>query len=74
MKVLAALCTGTPERLPAVFAPAGHEPSLLAEIARLRAEGHRVVQALPGQSGGAREAACERELQAEGAGWRLASL
>lgn len=74
MKVLAALCAGSPACLPAVFAPAGHEPALLAEIARLRAAGHRVVQALPGQSGGARESACERELQAEGAGWRLASI
>jgi ATP phosphoribosyltransferase regulatory subunit len=74
MKLLAALSPRSRDEPTAVFAPAGHEPALLAEIARLRAAGHRVVQALPGQAGGAMEADCTQCLQQDGPHWRLAPL
>ena len=74
MKLLAALSPRRRQEPTAVFAPAGHEPMLLAEIARLRAAGHRVVQALPEQAGGATEADCAQVLRQDGAHWRLEPL
>lgn len=74
MKLLAALSPRRRDELPAVFAPAGNEPALLAEVARLRTAGHRVVQALPGQAGGAAEADCTQILRHDGKQWRLEPL
>jgi ATP phosphoribosyltransferase regulatory subunit len=45
-----------------VFVPYGDDPRLAARSAELRREGARVVQALPGQRGGAKEMGCELEL------------
>jgi ATP phosphoribosyltransferase regulatory subunit len=45
-----------------VLAPAGDDPALEAEIARLRAAGERVVVRLPGTTASARELGCDREL------------
>lgn len=47
---------------PGILAPCSPDPALQAAVARLRAEGHRVVSALPGQTGGAREAGCREQL------------
>lgn len=38
-------------------------------VRELRAAGERVVHRLPGQAGGARDLACDRELVREGGGW-----
>jgi ATP phosphoribosyltransferase regulatory subunit len=52
-----------------IFAPWDEDAALLAEVARLRANGERVVFALPGQSGDARTMACDRQLVQEGEHW-----
>lgn len=53
-----------------IFAPALPDPALRAEVERLRGAGERVINELPGQSGGAREAGCAEVLVFEGERWR----
>jgi len=56
-----------------IYAPLGDLAELRGAIALLRAEGERVVQALPGQAGGARELGCDRELVSEQGRWVVRS-
>lgn len=51
---------GEGEVAPAVAAPAGEDVALREAIAALRAQGQRVLQSLPGETG--RPAGCDREL------------
>jgi ATP phosphoribosyltransferase regulatory subunit len=74
LKVLAALGTGPGLRLRRIYAPAGNAPDLLAAMREYRSAGYTVVQALPGQHGGARELGCEQIMQCEGGSWQLADL
>jgi len=53
-----------------IFAPALPDLALRAEVERLRGAGERVINELPGQSGGAREAGCAEVLVFEGERWR----
>lgn len=57
-----------------IFAPAATDAALQAKIQALRAEGERVVCALPGQTGGAREAGCSRELVAQAGDWVIQTI
>lgn len=56
---------------PAVFAPWDQSPVLQERIAQLRAAGKRVICALPGQQGGAREMGCHETLSFNGSDWEL---
>lgn len=58
--------------LSGILAPAGEEPGLRAEIARLRAAGERVVMQLPGIEVSARELGCDRQLVRREGKWVLA--
>jgi ATP phosphoribosyltransferase regulatory subunit len=58
------------QRRGGIFAPAAPDKALCAEVDRLRALGERVVNALPGQSGGALEAGCAEALVFEGERWQ----
>lgn len=58
----------------AVFAPAEYAPDLARAIAELRRAGVQVICALPGQSGGAREMGCDRELVQQGGQWVVNKL
>lgn len=58
----------------AVFAPALDAPALADAIRALRAAGERVIVALPGQAGGAREMGCDRELVEQGGNWIVKTL
>lgn len=58
----------------AVFAPPGADPVLAEAIHALRAAGERVIVALPGQSGGAREMGCDRELVEQDGNWTVKTL
>jgi ATP phosphoribosyltransferase regulatory subunit len=72
LKTLLALSGGMREEAPGgVLAPWSDEPALLAEVARLRREGERVIWLLPGQPGGARQMGCDRELVRVGEQWRV---
>ncbi|MGE4475022.1 MAG: ATP phosphoribosyltransferase regulatory subunit [Stutzerimonas sp.] len=58
-----------------IWAPEGAEPTLWAEIARLRQSGERVIQALEGQSQAeALEAGCDRSLVRGKDGWKVMPL
>jgi ATP phosphoribosyltransferase regulatory subunit len=70
LKLLAAISGVATETSPPIFAPAGAAPELLAAIAACRTTGQSVIQALPGQAGGAREAGCARELVYRDGHWR----
>lgn len=65
-KVLS-LVTATNPEVRGIFAPGsaggGDDAALMVAIQTLRTTGERVIQALPGQSGGAAEMGCDRELQ-----------
>jgi ATP phosphoribosyltransferase regulatory subunit len=58
----------------AVYAPHCDDPRLHLEIERLRAEGHRVICALPGQSGGADEMGCNQRFERIGDQWQIISI
>jgi len=58
-----------------VWAPDNHDLYLWQAVRRLRSEGERVVQALPGQSeADAREAGCDRLLVLRDGRWQVAPL
>ncbi|MGD8567120.1 MAG: ATP phosphoribosyltransferase regulatory subunit [Gammaproteobacteria bacterium] len=52
-----------------IFAPADDDDALQEVIAQLRAKGERVICALPGQTGGAEQMGCDRQLIKEKNSW-----
>lgn len=58
----------------AILAPWPEDDALHAEALRLRAQGERVVLALPGHQGTWREAGCDRILVRRGDDWIIESL
>lgn len=62
------------EATPAIFAPADAEPTLAVKIASLRAEGHVVVQAFPGEHVNLEELNCDRELSNFNSGWHVVAI
>ena len=62
------------EATPAIFAPADAEPTLAVKIASLRAEGHVVVQAFPGEHVNLEELNCDRELSNFNSGWHVVTI
>ncbi len=63
------------QEISGIWAPDSHDPYLWYEVKRLRAEGQRVVQALPGQEvASAQEAGCDRQLVLSGGRWQVAAL
>ena len=58
----------------AVRAPWGAEPGLRAAVARLRAAGEVVIQALPGHEHDQEEFACDRALVRQGDAWVVEAL
>lgn len=69
LKLLASLASSPVGDMRAILAPVGSDASLLAAITSLRASGEQVIQALPGQAGGAREMGCNRELTSRDGRW-----
>jgi ATP phosphoribosyltransferase regulatory subunit len=57
-----------------VFAPAEGDPALRQRVDELRAEGRRVVVALPGQSGDADTMSCGEALVKQGDNWVVKTL
>ncbi|MCW8847289.1 MAG: ATP phosphoribosyltransferase regulatory subunit [Sedimenticola sp.] len=60
--------------LPGIFAPADADPALRQRVTALRAEGRRVIVALPGQIGDASTMSCGEALVKQGAEWVIKSL
>ena len=59
---------------PAVFAPSSDVPGLHEAIEKLRARGEAVVCELPGQTAGAREMNCDRELALARGRWKVRAI
>ncbi len=73
LKVLAEL-TPRQQVSTGIFAVVDDDPVLESQIATLRASGERVVHALPGQQGSAREMGCDRILQSTDNGWSVVAV
>lgn len=54
-----------------IFVSAEIEPGLMAEVARLRASGERVVRQLPGDGARAADCGCDRVLSKRDGKWRV---
>ncbi len=54
-----------------IFAPVSDDAALQCRIAELRAQGQRVICALPGQVGGAEEMGCTHVLERQGETWDI---
>ncbi|CAK0771198.1 ATP phosphoribosyltransferase regulatory subunit [Gammaproteobacteria bacterium] len=63
-----------PKKSDGIYAPALVDATLDARIHSLRAHGERVVQALPGQSGGPMEMDCSRELVWQLGEWNICEI
>ncbi|MDH5786058.1 MAG: ATP phosphoribosyltransferase regulatory subunit [Chromatiales bacterium] len=74
LKQILSLVAATTPDVRGIFAPAGGDVVMLSAIAELRASGERVIQALPGQSAGAAEMGCDRELVLQGGSWRTVAV
>lgn len=68
LKTLLSLSTHKNNQVAAIFAPADNDPELHKTIAELRQKGEKVVCALPGQTGTAKEMFCNRQLIKDGSG------
>jgi len=64
----------TPSASGAIAAPADDDAELDAAIRKLRADGERVIRALPGQSDSDLRAQCNRRLTRSADGWRIEQL
>jgi ATP phosphoribosyltransferase regulatory subunit len=74
LKTVLSLVDTKAVELHGIFAPASDESGLEQAIAALRESGERVIQALPGQQGGAAEMGCDRELVLKGGKWQPVAL
>jgi ATP phosphoribosyltransferase regulatory subunit len=63
------LSAASSQSLTGILAPTGADPTLQAEIARLRTTGERVVMRLTGDKSPASEFGCDRELVNNGGRW-----
>ena len=71
LRRLSRLTVGEAAKMNAVLAPCGESAAMDQAIARLRANGERVVQRLPGSSADARELGCDRELIQQNGQWTV---
>lgn len=74
LKELLALGSDNGPQNRGIFAPCADEPGVAEQVQQLRSRGERVVCALPGQSGGAREMGCDRRLLQVGKQWQIEPL
>ena len=74
LKTLLALAPATVVKNAGIYAPYLEERELNALIQTLRAQGERVVSALPGQVGDARAMQCDRQIVKQGNNWVVEKL
>jgi ATP phosphoribosyltransferase regulatory subunit len=70
LKTVLSLATAQPHEVRGIFAPCEDDAALAESIEALRQAGERVIQALPGQQGGALEMGCDRELVLSDGRWQ----
>lgn len=74
LKTLLSLSTHKNNQVAAIYAPADNDPDLHKAIAELRQHGEKVICALPGQKGNAKEMFCNRQLEKSASGWQVKDL
>lgn len=74
LKTLLSLSTHKNNQLAAIFAPADNDAALQKLVAELRQQGEKVISALPGQTGSAKDMNCNREIVKDGSGWKVQDL
>lgn len=74
LKTLLSLAGTQGSPVSGIFAPADADGELARLIAGLRRQGERVVVALPGQQGGAKEMGCDRQLLNMNNQWQVEPL
>lgn len=70
LKTVLTLMAAKPPEVRGIFAPCEDDTALAECIDALRQEGERVIQALPGQTGGAVEMGCDRVLVLSDGRWQ----
>ena len=71
LKTLLSLSTHKNNQVAAIYAPADNDAALQKMILELRQKGEKVICALPGQTGNAKDMACDRELVKDGSSWKI---
>jgi len=71
LKTLLSLSKAKTTQVSGIFAPADQAAGLTKRISELRQQGERVVVALPGQAGGAKEMGCDRQLLNKNNQWQV---
>ncbi|MCW8829849.1 MAG: ATP phosphoribosyltransferase regulatory subunit [Gammaproteobacteria bacterium] len=74
LKTVLSLSTAKSPEVRGIFAPCDGDAALVEAIDALREAGERVIQALPGQQGGAVEMGCDRELVLQSGGWQTVAV
>lgn len=74
LKTLLALAPAIVVKNTGIYAPYGEDPELDGLVQSLRAQGERVVSALPGQRGDAGAMQCDREIVRQGNAWVVKQL
>jgi len=74
LKTLLSLSQHKHNQLAAIYAPADNDADLQKKIAELRKQGEKVICALPGQKGGAKEMLCNRQLEKNASAWQVKDL
>ena len=71
LKTLLSLSTHKNNQVAAIYAPADNDAALQKMISELRQKGEKVICALPGQVGNAKDMGCDRELIKDGSSWKI---
>lgn len=74
LKNVLSLVAAKTDEVRGIFAPCEADDALARQIEVLRDAGERVIQALPGQQGGAAEMGCDRELVLQGGSWQVVAV
>jgi len=71
LKTLLSLSTHKNNEVAAIYAPADNDAELQKAISVLRQQGEKVICALPGQTGKAKDMGCDRQLVKDGSAWKI---
>ena len=71
LKTLLSLSMHKNNQVAAIYAPADNDVELQKAISALRQQGEKVICALPGQMGNAKDMGCDRQLKNDGSGWKV---
>lgn len=74
LKTLLAVSSASMAKSAGIFAPAEQDPALEGLVHSLRAQGERVISALPGQRGDAAAMHCDREIVRQEGSWVIRKL